>query len=90
MNTRIHHFRKSVSVDYVIDERYNKTRVLQYICVLEDDSLEQTIREESTMTSLPILTIANVRRIPEKTYRELCADRLIEILLIFVELPWHW
>ncbi len=45
------------------------------------DSLEQTIREENTITSLPVLTIGNVRRMPEKAYRERCSDRLIEILM---------
>jgi predicted nuclease of predicted toxin-antitoxin system len=47
----------------------------------EKDSLEQTIREENTINSLPVLTIGNVRRIPEKTYRERCANRLLEILM---------
>lgn len=45
------------------------------------DSLEQTIRGENTITSLPVLTVGNVRRMVERTYRERCADRLIEILL---------
>lgn len=47
----------------------------------EEYSLEQTIREENTPTSLPVLTIGNVRRIPEKTYRERCVERLLEIIL---------
>ena len=45
------------------------------------DALEQTIREENTMTSLPVLTIGNVKRMVEKTYRERCAARLLEIVL---------
>jgi len=46
-----------------------------------DDSLEQTIREENTPTSLPILTIGNPDRFDEGRYRQNCATRLIEILL---------
>jgi hypothetical protein len=45
------------------------------------DALEQTIREENTATSLPVLTISNVKRMVEKTYRERCAARLLEITL---------
>ncbi|MCZ6676569.1 MAG: DUF5615 family PIN-like protein [Candidatus Poribacteria bacterium] len=47
----------------------------------DEDSLEQTIREENTLTSLPILTIGNIDRIQERTYREECADRLVEIVM---------
>lgn len=45
------------------------------------DSMEQTIRDENTITSLPVLTIGNVSRIQERMYRERCIARLIEILL---------
>lgn len=45
-----------------------------------DNSLEQTIREENTPTSLPILTIGNPDRFDESNYRQKCATRLIEIL----------
>jgi predicted nuclease of predicted toxin-antitoxin system len=44
------------------------------------DSLEQTIREENTPTSLPILTIGAPARLDESSYRQKCATRLIEIL----------
>ena len=44
------------------------------------DSLEQTIREESTNESLPVLTIADVKRLDERIYRERCSIRLIEIM----------
>lgn len=47
---------------------------------MEEDSLEQTLREEGTLTSLPILTIGNVNRIVEREYRERCSTRLAEIL----------
>jgi hypothetical protein len=43
------------------------------------DSLEQTIREESTPTSLPVLTISSVDRLDERIYRERCVERLLEI-----------
>ena len=45
-----------------------------------DDSLEQTIRNENTLTSLPVLTIANLDSLKNKTYREACAERLLEIV----------
>jgi adenylosuccinate lyase len=45
-----------------------------------DDSLEQVIRENSTLTSLPIVTIGNKERLDEQNYRERCASRLVEIL----------
>jgi len=46
-----------------------------------EDSLEQTIREENSTTSLPVLTIGNVARIVEQAYREQCVIRLVEIVL---------
>ncbi len=45
----------------------------------EQDSLEQTIREENTPTSLPVLTIGSVDRLDERVYRERCVERLLEI-----------
>lgn len=47
----------------------------------EEDSLEQTLRDENTLISLPTLTIGNVDRMAEETYRERCAERLLEIVL---------
>jgi hypothetical protein len=46
-----------------------------------ENSLEQTIREESTATSLPILTIGSVDRLDKRDYRDRCATRLVEIVL---------
>jgi hypothetical protein len=46
-----------------------------------ENSLEQTISEENSITSLPVLTIGNVARIVEQAYREQCVIRLIEIVL---------
>ena len=45
------------------------------------ESLEQTIREENTVTSLPVLTISNLNRFSDRQYREQCAVRLVDILL---------
>ena len=41
------------------------------------DSLKQTIREESSSSALPVLTIGNVGRVDEHEYREHCARRLV-------------
>jgi hypothetical protein len=43
------------------------------------DSLEQTIREEHTPTSLPVITIGSLDRLDEQTYCERCITRLVEI-----------
>jgi hypothetical protein len=45
-----------------------------------DDSLEQVIREENNLQSLPVVTIASKERLDERSYRERCASRLVEIL----------
>ncbi|OUL32641.1 DUF5615 family PIN-like protein [Nostoc sp. 106C] len=45
------------------------------------DNLEQTIREENTTSSLPVVTIASLDRFNDREYRERCAVRLIDILL---------
>lgn len=47
----------------------------------DDDSLEQTIRDENTALALPVITIGNAGRLVERAYREKCADRLLEIVL---------
>lgn len=46
-----------------------------------EDSLEQTLREENTPDSLPVLTIGTASRLREADYRERCAERLVEIVL---------
>lgn len=46
-----------------------------------ENSLEQTIREENSPNSFPVITIGNVARLDEKTYREQCVIRLLEISL---------
>lgn len=44
------------------------------------DSLEQTLRDELTLTSLPVLTISNADRfLASRAYRERCANRVAEI-----------
>lgn len=45
------------------------------------DSLERTLREENTLTSLPILTFGDISRLNEGNYRVGCATRLVEIVL---------
>ena len=35
-----------------------------------DDSLEQVIRKDNTITSLPVVTIGNKERLDEQSYRE--------------------
>lgn len=47
----------------------------------DENSLEQTIREENQLNSLPVLTIGNVERVADLIYREQCADALVEISL---------
>jgi hypothetical protein len=47
-----------------------------------EDSLEQVLREENTLDSLPVVTIANLDRFSkESNYRSRCADRIIDIVL---------
>jgi hypothetical protein len=46
-----------------------------------EDTLEKTIREENTPTSLPVLTIGKVDSLSNREYRERCAARLSEIIL---------
>ncbi|NJM73560.1 MAG: ACP S-malonyltransferase [Scytonema sp. RU_4_4] len=46
-----------------------------------EDSLEQTIREEITSTSLPVITIGSFERLIEREYREQCSARLADIVL---------
>jgi predicted nuclease of predicted toxin-antitoxin system len=45
------------------------------------DSLEQTLREENTGESLPIITIGNLNRLDEKEYRQQCVSRLVDVAL---------
>ncbi len=46
----------------------------------EKFSLEQTIREENRIDSLPVLTIGRLDRIKYTSYREKCAERIAEIV----------
>jgi len=45
------------------------------------DSLEQTIRDENQVTALPVITISHADRVIERSYREQCAARLLDIVL---------
>jgi len=46
-----------------------------------DDSLERTVREENTSTSLPVITIGRIDSLRDSAYRIRCARRLVEIVL---------
>jgi len=45
-----------------------------------EDSLEQTLREENTSTS-PVITVSDLERVAEVTYREKCLSKLLDIVL---------
>jgi len=47
----------------------------------ESHALEQTIREENTATSFPVITVASAERLDERLYRERCGSRLVEMIL---------
>ena len=47
----------------------------------DEDSLEVTMRQESTAESLPVVTISGKDRVAETEYRRRCATRLIEIIV---------
>src|SRR5260221_249976 len=46
-----------------------------------EDSLERTLREETSPTTLPVLTIGRLDRLVAYDYRERCVTRLMEIIL---------
>jgi len=46
-----------------------------------EDSLEETIRNENTPTSLPVLTIGSVDRLAESEYRKKCSLCLFDGIL---------
>jgi hypothetical protein len=47
-----------------------------------ENSLEQVIREDNNMKSLPVVTLGNLDRFSkEANYRSRCADSIIEIVL---------
>jgi hypothetical protein len=47
-----------------------------------EESLEEVLREENGMTSFPVITIGDANRLlSDRSYRNRCGDRLIEILL---------
>jgi hypothetical protein len=45
------------------------------------DSLGETIEQENTPTSLPVLTVGNRQRLQSRPYREACISRLVEIVI---------
>jgi len=46
-----------------------------------EDSLEQTIRQHNHPSALPVITISDVDRVMEYTYRRKCAVKLAELAL---------
>jgi len=44
-----------------------------------EDSLEQTLRDENTPESLPVLTIGRFGKLDGRLYRQRCAERIMEI-----------
>ncbi len=68
-DTTIWHFAQENGMLLLTDNRNMKGQ----------DSLEQTIREENTPTSLPVLTIGSIDRLDERVYRGQCVERLLEI-----------
>ena len=44
-----------------------------------EQSLEQTIRQENTTASMPVMTISAVQRLDDKAYRDRSCQRLAEI-----------
>ncbi len=44
------------------------------------NSLEQTLLDEGTPSSLPVLTIGSIQRLKDRDYRIRCIERLIEII----------
>lgn len=48
----------------------------------DEDSLAQTIQEENTSTSLPVLTVGYPERImKESTYSKRCVERIVDIVV---------
>ena len=48
----------------------------------DKDSLEQVLREENTLDSFPVITMGNADRfLEDRTYRNQCVDRMLEIVL---------
>lgn len=46
-----------------------------------EGSLEQTLREESSPMSFPVVTVSNRNRLRERAYRLRCIERLVEIVM---------
>lgn len=47
----------------------------------DPESLEETISEENTPNSLPVITISNQQKLHNATYREACIESLLTIVL---------
>ena len=69
-------------------EVWRRAQVLDMLLLTDNrnnegpDSLEQTLRDEQSPTSLPVLTVGNAERLlTDRHYRHACAERLVEILV---------
>lgn len=75
-------------------ERATNDRVIWRFCQLnglvlltanrnqdDADSLEQTMSEENTPASLPVLTVTDQRRLHNAAYREACIESLLTIII---------
>ena len=72
------------SSDQVVWEftQSNKMLLLTANCNAKDeDSLEQVMRTENESTSFPIIPIGDPDRVNEYAYRELCIEKLVEIVI---------
>jgi len=47
----------------------------------DSDSLEETLEQENTANSLPVITVTDPQRIAEPAYRESCVYSLLNIIL---------
>jgi hypothetical protein len=46
-----------------------------------DGSLERTLREENSTTSLPVVTVSRRDSLRQRDYRAACVERLVEIVM---------
>jgi len=50
-----------------------------------ENSLEQTLRDENTSECLPVLTISRAGRLDERLYRQKCIEKIMEIAVYLEE-----
>jgi hypothetical protein len=47
----------------------------------DPDSLEQTLRDENSASSLPVIIVGDANKVYARAYRDSCATRLVEIIM---------